>query len=71
MPSPIRLDYSSTGIVIVCAHCPWWSAFRFTREQAWACALAHEEREHPGETHQRRAAHTRSKRRDTPTIAAM
>lgn len=58
---PIRLDASSTGVVIVCALCPWWAAFRFTKTTAWECACDHEARVHPGEYHQRKAAHDRER----------
>lgn len=60
--SIIRLDYSSTGIVIVCAECPWWSAFRFHKDDAWDAACAHEERVHPENNHQRDARHQRHAR---------
>lgn len=59
MQSPIKLDRSSTGVVIVCAECPWWSAFRFTQEDAWAVAIRHEEDHHPERFEQRNAARQR------------
>jgi len=49
--SRIRVDYSpDTGAVIVCAECPHWHAWRWTREEAWEAARAHEVRAHPGST---------------------
>lgn len=63
MASPIRLDCSTvTGIVIYCRECGHWSAFRFTKEQAWACAIAHEELVHPARREQRDARDMRVKR---------
>lgn len=56
MASPIHLDTSSTGIVVYCTECPYWRAFRFHKDEAWAAAVAHEERTHPERTEQRNAA---------------
>ncbi len=69
----IKLDYSSTGIVIVCTDCEYWSAFRFFKDDAWDAACAHEERVHPEDRHQRDARDLRRHRvrRDTPTIPTM
>lgn len=61
---PIRLDRSSSGVVIVCELCPWWSAFRFTTSAADDCACAHEEGAHPELTH-RRDARRDARRRAT------
>lgn len=58
--SPIRLDVSSTGVVIHCRECLHWAAFRFTKKDAWEVACAHEERVHPTLRHQRAARDTRA-----------
>lgn len=59
MASPIRLDVSSTGVVIHCATCAHWAAFRFAKSDAWDVAIAHEERVHPEQRWQRDARDTR------------
>lgn len=74
--SPIRLDCSRSGIVIVCAECPWWSAFRFNKSAAWDVACDHEERAHSEDRHQRdardqRRDRARRQQRDTPAIRGM
>lgn len=55
----IKLDTSSTGIVIACEECTWWSAFRFFKEDAWDVACRHEEDSHPADRHQRNAREQR------------
>lgn len=60
MASPIRLDASTVGVVIHCRECGHWSAFRFTKLEAWAVAIAHEERVHPEHREQRAAAEQRA-----------
>lgn len=60
MASPIRLDASRVGVVIYCSECGHWSAFRFTKLDAWAAAIAHEERVHPERREQRDAADQRA-----------
>lgn len=60
MASPIRLDASCVGIVIHCRECGHWSAFRFTKAEAWEVAIAHEERVHPARREQRDAADQRA-----------
>lgn len=47
--SPISLDASPSIVVIACTEHPWWRAMRFTKEDAWTAACAHEEREHEGD----------------------
>lgn len=59
----IRLDRSRSGIVIHCEQCAHWSAFRFDEEEAWNCAVDHEERVHSGEVQAHKAAHTAATRR--------
>ncbi|HWL59297.1 MAG TPA: hypothetical protein VNQ48_00230 [Microbacteriaceae bacterium] len=54
-PGLIRLDRSSTGIVVVCADCPHWSAFQFEQLAAWRSGAAHEERCHPDRFQARKA----------------
>lgn len=60
MASPIRLDVSTTGVVVYCAECGHWAAFRFTKIEAWDVACAHEERVHPDRREQRAAADQRA-----------
>lgn len=62
MASPIHLDISSTGIVVYCLECPYWTAFRFHKEDAWAAAVVHEERTHPDRKEQRNAMFKRKER---------
>lgn len=57
---PIRLDRSSSGVVIVCDLCPWWSAFRFTVSGADDCSCNHEESSHPELRHRRDARDQRA-----------
>lgn len=56
----IKLDRSSTGIVIVCTECPWWAAFRFFKADAYEAACRHEERVHPDDRRQRDARDQRN-----------
>lgn len=42
----IRLDRSTTSIVVTCTLCAHWSAFSFTEVQAYAAAADHEARCH-------------------------
>ena len=58
--SLIRLDVSSTGVVIYCAICAHWAAFRFTKTAAWDAACAHEELVHPDRREQRDARDQRA-----------
>ncbi|GEB94393.1 hypothetical protein GCM10009724_09580 [Microbacterium lacticum] len=44
----ISLDVSSSGVVVRCADCDFWTAFRFTRREGWEAAREHERRAHPG-----------------------
>lgn len=60
-PSPIKLDCSSTLIVVHCTEHPWWRAGRFHKDEAWDAACAHEEREHEGDYHQRDARSERQR----------
>lgn len=60
--SPIRLDAGCSGVVIYCAECGHWSAFRFTLEEAREVAIDHETRVHPGQTYHRNAGHVRASR---------
>lgn len=46
----IRLDVSSTSVVVTCASCATWYGFAFTRLEALRAAARHEERVHPLET---------------------
>ena len=62
MTGTVKLDRSSTGIVIYCTECTWWSAFRFHKDDAWDAACAHEERVHPDDRHQRDARDVRLSR---------
>lgn len=67
----IKLDRSTTGIVIACDQCPWWSAFRFFDTDAWDVACRHEEYQHPEDTHQRTARRVRQHRSRAVAIAGM
>lgn len=60
--SSIKLDTSSTGVVIHCTTHTWYHAFRFTKEAAWDAACDHEAAEHPDETHQQTARRVRKHR---------
>lgn len=62
MASSIRLDCSTSGVVIYCAKCVHWAAFRFTKPDAWIVAVRHETDVHPEETQQRDAARKRDER---------
>lgn len=64
--SPIKLDCSSSLIVVYCTEHPWWRAGRFHKDEAWDAACGHEEREHEGDYHQRDA---RSERRRAARLA--
>lgn len=55
----IKLDRSTTGIVIHCEDHEWWRAFRFHKEDAWDVACRHEEDHHPSDRHQRNAREQR------------
>lgn len=59
----LSLDVGASGIVVVCADCPFWRAFRFTRKDAWLAGRDHEMRAHPGATQATTALHHY---RDTP-----
>lgn len=61
-PGPIRLDCSSTGIVVWCAEHPYWRAFRFLKADAWDAACGHEELCHDADYHQRNARSKRAER---------
>lgn len=65
--SPIKLDCSSTLIVVMCQEHPWWRAARFHKDEAWDAACSHEEREHEDDYHQRDA---RSERKRQARLAA-
>jgi hypothetical protein len=77
--SPIKLDISTTGIVIWCQECDHWRAFRFLKEDAWDAACLHEELVHDEQRYQRdardvrrhRARQTVERARNTPGILAM
>ncbi|KAA9105012.1 hypothetical protein [Microbacterium rhizomatis] len=56
----IKLDSSSTGIVVYCTECEYWRAFRFHKDDAWDAACLHEERVHPEDEHQRHARDERN-----------
>ena len=62
MASPIRLDCSAHGIVVYCSECGHWSAFRFSKSEAWAAAIGHEALVHPERREQRDAADVRNSR---------
>lgn len=47
--SPIQHDETAHGIVTNCTEHPWWTSFRFFREDARFTACAHEAREHPND----------------------
>ncbi|MCC2032191.1 hypothetical protein [Microbacterium allomyrinae] len=63
MTSRIRLDATKISVVVTCTDCPHWSAFRFTKRDAWQAARAHEKRAHPGAT---QATSNLAKHADTP-----
>jgi hypothetical protein len=60
MRTPIRVDRSTTGVVITCSRCGHWAAFRFAIEEAWTCAEDHEARVHPDLHHHRDARLSRA-----------
>lgn len=62
MASPIRIDNSVSGIVIHCALCGHWAAFKFNLDEAWECAESHEQRVHPQLHDHRRARNKRESR---------
>ena len=62
MASPIRIDSSSSGVVIHCRACEHWSAFRFSIADARTCAEAHEALVHPELHHHRDARIKRDER---------
>lgn len=47
--SPIQSDESEGGIVTTCETHPWWTSFRFYREDAQRSACVHEALEHKGD----------------------
>lgn len=63
MTRRLSLDRSTGGIVVKCADCPHWYAFRFDRKAAWEAGRDHEQRAHPGST---QATTALSHYRDTP-----
>ena len=69
MHATIRLDVSTTSVVVTCTACPWWSAFAWTREEGWAAGARHQTAAHATPHGNARAAldATRSRARDTPT----
>lgn len=56
------IDSTQTTVVIRCKACPWWSALRFTRDEAWRVASDHERTHHPEQYHAQKmvSAHKRS-----------
>ncbi len=59
----LKLDRSCSGIVVTCDQCDYWSAFQFEEERAWASAVDHAERVHPGDFQAHKAAHIAATRR--------
>lgn len=43
----IKLDKSSTSVVVLCTECPYWRGFGFDREHGWRVGAAHEKALHP------------------------
>lgn len=52
---PIKLDFSPTCVVVYCTDCPHWRGFGFTKDEAHAVAVRHEENVHPASTQARNA----------------
>lgn len=61
-PKMIQLDRSATSVVVICAGCPHWRAFAFTKAKAYESAADHEERVHPNDYRMRDARATWQKR---------
>lgn len=57
----IKLDESSTSVLVTCEGCPWWFAFAFTYDDAETRACRHEENVHPEHNDMRRRAATRAR----------
>lgn len=56
----LKLDCTGSGCVIRCTDCGHWSAFRFTKTEAWEAGRGHERLVHPGS---RQAANVLTNRR--------
>lgn len=61
----MKIDSTKVSVVVTCDRCPWWSAFAWTRDEAWIVAARHEERTHPGDKQARDAVRKRATRRVT------
>jgi hypothetical protein len=68
----IKLDPSTTSVVVTCTDCPYWYAFAWTRDDAELRAIAHEELVHPESHNMRdRAASRVTTRRARASVSAM
>jgi hypothetical protein len=45
----IKLDKSTSSVVVKCTDCPYWYGFGFDIEHGWRVGAAHEKSIHPGE----------------------
>jgi len=59
----IKLDSSSSSVLVVCDDCPWWFSFAFEYDDAEKRAVRHEENVHPDSTHMRDRAKVRASMR--------
>lgn len=46
----LKVDCTQNGCVVVCDECPYWTGFRFSREDAWRAGREHERLVHPSAT---------------------
>lgn len=60
----IKLDKSSSSVVVLCTECPYWRGFGFDREHGWRVGAAHEKNLHPEAKQQAQKA-LGSAKRDT------
>lgn len=61
--SPIKLDASTSLIVVHCTEHDWYYSCRFHQDEAYDAACLHEEREHAWDNRHREARRQRRLRR--------
>lgn len=57
----IKLDISTTSVVVFCTDCGHWRAFAWTKTEGEAAAIRHEELVHPDSFAARNRAATRAR----------
>jgi len=57
----IKLDVSTTSVVVTCTDCAFWYAFAWTPKAAEKSAVTHEENVHPESFAVRKRAKTRER----------